>query len=107
MTSDSSPDELAPQELTLVEESFETPPCPRCQATSSGQISRHGIASGGAVFDNYVITCNGCMRRSEEHAAMISTSANRLTLSPENAKKFKERARSNAIADWLGPHPND
>lgn len=79
---------------------FDAPSCPRCGGPSSGSRERgQGMAS---KFDNYVIMCPRCLRRSEERAAVILAAD-----SEETTARRALGARTAALKSWLGSRPGD
>lgn len=85
---------------TFQSDTFESAACPRCENRASGSHSRHtGMASD---FENCVITCKSCSRRSSECAAVLSSNA--------TAEVNKERllaAQAKALESWQGERPGD
>ena len=79
------------------EGAFKAPECPRCGGPSSGSCSRHsGMA---AAFDNLVIMCGRCHRRSEECAAVVVAQAQMLDIASRQQQFLAVNRSYAATAD--------
>ena len=84
----------------ILEDRFESAACPRCGNRASGSHSRHTGMTGD--FENCVITCHSCSRRSSECAAILSSKA-----TAEVNKGRLLAAQAKALESWQGERPGD